>query len=167
MHTTYSKEMSAKMSLSIKERLVSQHKGIEPILGIINSKRISLRPDAEKWNIHDNVAHLVRYQQVYIERVQQTLEEEEPFFGQYSADNDGDFEYWRSTDMAHLLEQLEADRRVLYDLLISLSEGQNNRLAMHKKYGSHNIIQWTEFFLLHEAHHILTIFKLAYDIEMK
>jgi hypothetical protein len=38
--------------------------------------------------------------------------------------------------------------------------------AVHKKYGALTIMEWTEFFLLHEAHHIFTIFQLMHDTEL-
>ena len=155
------------MSPSIKHRLETQHQSVETIVSSISSKRILLRPAPEKWNIHDIVAHLVRYHQIFIERVQKTLDEEEPFFEPYLADNDGDFEYWRTNDMDHLLRQLNIDRTALYEIIINLTDEEQRRVAMHKKYGSHNIIQWIDFFLLHEAHHIFNIFKLAFDIELK
>jgi hypothetical protein len=155
------------VSSSIKNRLEIQYQTIEKIISSINSKRIELRPLEQNWNIHDIVAHLVRYQQVYIDRVQKTLEEEEPFFEEYKADNDSDFEYWCSTDMEHLLKQLALDRKVLIDMIMKLTPQQQSRIAMHKKFGSHKIMEWMEFFLLHEANHMYTIFKLAYDIEIK
>ena len=165
--SSHPKKSAMNLSSSMQCRLETQYQSIETILSTINNKRIELKPAPDKWNIHDNVAHLVRYQQIHLERFQQTLQEEEPFFGRYNAEGDSDFEYWRSTDMAHLLEQMTIDRKVFLGIITDLITEQSNRLAMHKKYGSHNIIQWTEFFLLHEAHHIFTIFKLAYDIEMK
>ncbi len=153
------------ISPSIKNRLETQHETIDRIIATINNKRVELQPDENKWSIKDIIAHLVRYQQVYIERINLTLEEEAPFFPRYIAENDGDFEYWRTNDVQQLLQQLAADRKIINDIIFSLTEEQCNRLAIHKKFGSHTMIQWMEFFLLHEAHHILAIFKLAYDIE--
>ncbi len=155
------------VSSSIQHRLETQHEAIEQIIASINNNRMELRPEPGKWSIKEIIAHLVRYQQVYIERINNTLEEEVPFFQQYIAENDGDFEYWCTNDAEQLLQQLYADRKAINDIIFNLNKEQCNRLAIHKKYGSHTIIQWMEFFLLHEAHHILAIFKLAFDIEIK
>ena len=33
-------------------------------------------------------------------------------------------------------------------------------IGHHPKYGALTLVEWTEFFLLHEAHHLFTLFKL-------
>ncbi len=151
----------------IAQRLETQLQSLQQILSAINIKRTELREEPNRWNIHELVAHLVAYQQMYSDRVVQTLEEEVPFFLKYDADSDSDYAYYKTSDLEHLLSQLISDRQKLTKLIGALTDEQLNRIAMHKKFGSHNIIQWTEFFLLHEAHHIYRIFQLAYDIELK
>jgi hypothetical protein len=42
-----------------------------------------------------------------------------------------------------------------------ISETELNKTGTHPVYGNLNILKWIEFFLLHEAHHLLTIFQLA------
>jgi HPt (histidine-containing phosphotransfer) domain-containing protein len=151
----------------IANRLENQLHSLQQILSDINNKRTKLRENADKWNIHEIVAHLLAYQQMYTDRVIQTLEEEVPFFVKYDAATDSDYEYYKTSDLEHLVSQLISERQKLTKLIGSLTDEQLNRIAMHKKYGSHNVLQWTEFFLLHEAHHIYRIFQLAYDIELK
>src|SRR5665213_1886215 len=149
----------------LANKLETQLQSLQQILATINSKRTELREEPDQWNIHEIVAHLVAYQQMYTDRVIQALEEEAPFFVKYDADTDPDYAYYKTSDVAHLLSQLVSDRQKLTKLIGTLTDEQLNRIAMHKKFGSHNILQWTEFFLLHEAHHIYRIFQLAYDIE--
>jgi hypothetical protein len=36
-----------------------------------------------------------------------------------------------------------------------------DKTGHHPVFGEMNLIQWLNFFLLHEAHHLFTIFKLA------
>jgi hypothetical protein len=59
---------------------------------------------------------------------------------------------------------LDKDRKAIFQLVCSIPEEKLARTGIHKKYGRLTILQWTEFFLLHEAHHIFTIFKLANGI---
>jgi hypothetical protein len=155
-----------KIYLSIIDRLRTQHQAVENILSSLDASRRLMRPHPNKWNIHDNIAHLTRYQQVFIERINQILLKEEPFFGRYVADEDPGFEACRISNTTTLLQQLNADRKSIYDLITMLTDLQVNRIGIHKKYGRLNIIQWTEFFLLHETHHIFTIFQLAHDTEL-
>jgi len=151
---------------SLTDRLKTQHQAIENILSSIDSGRLLVKPQPDKWNIHDNLAHLARYQPVFIDRINQILGTDEPFFARYKAEDDPEFEYWRDLDIETLMKQLNEDRADIYELITNLTDSQLDRIGVHKKYGSLNIVQWTEFFLLHEAHHIYTIFQLAYDIEI-
>ena len=150
---------------SITSRLEMQLESIKVILLTINSKQLDWKKSPGKWNIHETIAHLVCYQQMFTERVVQALTEEVPFFAKYDAEMDADFQHWCTDDTQHFISQLFSDREKLVKLISKLNNEDANRIAMHKKYGSHNIVLWVEFFLLHEAHHIYQIFRLAYDIE--
>lgn len=149
---------------ALTDRLKSQHEAIATILSSVDPGRLLIRPQPDKWNIHDNLAHLARYQPIFIDRIRKILEEDEPFFARYSAEEDAEFEYWRELDDETLMKQINIDRKDIVDLISDLSEEELNRIGVHIKYGSLTILQWTEFFLLHEAHHIFTIFQLAYAI---
>jgi hypothetical protein len=46
-----------------------------------------------------------------------------------------------------------------------LSPDKLDRTGIHPKYGKLNIIDWTEFFLLHEAHHLFAIFQLTHTLK--
>lgn len=153
--------------LSLTERLKTQHRAIENIVSTIDTDRILVRPLPNKWNIHDNIAHLVRYQPIFIERINEILITENPSFGRYNADEDPEFENCRTLDIATLFIRLNADRKTIYDLITTLNNTQLNKVGIHKKFGSLTIIEWTEFFLLHEAHHIFTIFQLAHNTELQ
>jgi hypothetical protein len=155
-----------KMYESLSDRLRSQHHAIEPILLPLEPARLLLRPQPGKWNILDNVAHLGRYQPVFIDRINQILLQQEPSFGRYKAEEDPEFESWRSLPIATLLRQINNDRTAIYALITNLTDAAQCRTGVHKKFGRLTVLQWTEFFLLHEAHHIYTIFQLANDAEL-
>jgi len=151
---------------SLIDRLKTQHEAIKNILSTIDNSRLLIRPQPNKWNIHDNIAHLTRYQPVFIDRINKILLEEDPFFGRYSAEEDPKFDICRTLNVETLIQKLNVDRKSIYDLITTLTDIQINRTGIHKKYGRLNIIQWTEFFLLHESHHIFTVFQLAHDTEL-
>jgi len=50
-------------------------------------------------------------------------------------------------------------------LLSGLKESGLSRIGMHPKYGRLTILKWAEFFVLHEAHHLFTIFQLVNSTE--
>jgi hypothetical protein len=146
--------------------LNTQHLSIEHILSTTPPERLVVRPQPGKWNIHDNIAHLTSYQPVFIDRIHQILIQENPYFGRYVADVDPAFENCRSLNIDLLINQLNSDRKYIYNLVTTLSEPELSRTGIHPKFGSLNIIGWAEFFLLHEAHHIFTIFQLAHNTEL-
>lgn len=146
---------------SIVVRLKTQHEAIEPIISVVDKEGLYIRPEPGKWNIHDNIAHLARYQLIYIERVNTILSRHTPFFDRYRAEDDLEFETWRAWETEELIRRLKIDRPSIFQLVTGLSEPDLNRVGIHAKFGMLTIVEWTEFFLLHEAHHLYTIFQLA------
>lgn len=146
---------------SLIERLQTQHLAIEPIISAADEEKYQHRPATGKWNIHDNMAHLARYQQVFRARLQQIISTNNPAFGRYRAEDDPNFESWQLFQKNELLSTLHNDRNELVSWMLNFNEAQLERTATHPKFGKMNIITWTEFFLLHEAHHLYTIFQLA------
>lgn len=148
---------------SLIDRLRTQHQAIDHILAPLSTARLQLRPQPGKWNILENLAHLGRYQLVFVERIEQILLTEDPSFGRYVAEEDPEFENWKSMDLPTLLRQIENDRKAIYSLITNLTDAAQYRTGIHRKFGRLTVLQWTEFFLLHEAHHMFTIFQLATD----
>ena len=146
---------------SLKSRLKDQHTSLAVLITDLDNNKLSYRPEPGKWNIHDNIVHLTVYQPIFINRINTILEKDKPTFNPYRADDDPVFLTSREWDMKDLLNRLNSDREQLYRLIINLSEQELERTGIHLRYGTLTIIQWTEFFLLHEAHHQFTIFKLA------
>jgi uncharacterized damage-inducible protein DinB len=153
-----------KLSPALLTRLHHQHEAISDIIAAKPAAALMQTPAPGKWSAHDNIAHLAVYQPVFIGRMQQVLATEQPVFERYSADEDPAFAAGRKKDTTDLLQWLAAERTNLEILINSLSEAELARTGIHKKYGKLSIAQWTEFFLLHEAHHILTIFQRVNDI---
>src|SRR5882757_11460463 len=148
---------------SLNNRLRTQHQAIENILMPLEPARLLARPQPDKWNILENVAHLGRYQLIFIERINQILLTEEPSFGRYIAEEDPEFESWKPLPVDTLLRQIQTDRNTIYSLITNLTDAAQCRTGIHKKFGRLTVLQWAEFFLLHEAHHLYTIFQLAND----
>jgi len=148
---------------SLYDRLKNQHESIEHIISITEANRLSSYPSSEKWTIKDNVAHLARYQPIFLERINTILKNDSPIFERYNAEQDFEFINWRKREISDLIKTLKDDRQIIYNCLSKLSDEDLNRVGVHPKYGALTLIQWIEFFLLHEAHHIFTIFQIAND----
>ena len=151
---------------SLQDRLRTQHESIEKIIENVPAERLQKQPQPGKWSIKDQVAHLAKYQPVFMNRIHRIQNGEEPVFEPYNADNDAEFPQWQSWDMSTLLEKLHADRERINIMVNELSCTQSGKTGTHKKFGTMNLVQWTEFFLLHESHHIYSIFQLSNDTSL-
>ncbi len=56
-------------------------------------------------------------------------------------------------------------RREMSSGRFSIKEKDLERTGTHPVFGTMNIAQWLNFFLLHEAQHLFTIFKLAAELK--
>ena len=142
-------------------RLKTQHLAVAEIVKHIDEQRLNHHPEPGKWSIKDNIAHLVSYQPVFIGRVHQMLKGDTPTFSAYRADNEADFIEAQGLSLADLLSKLNGNRRQILELITNLPDDQLSLKGTHPKYGTLMITEWTEFFLLHEAHHLFTMFRLA------
>jgi hypothetical protein len=148
---------------SLSERLKNQHTAIAPIIAKLDDRHLHFHPEPGKWSIHDNIAHLARYQPVFLERINTILSTDEPSFGRYKAEEDSSFNIWREFSTGKLIEKLATGREAIFERITALSETELNRTGNHPAFGKLTIVEWTEFFLLHEAHHIFTIFRLSHS----
>ena len=153
-------------STTIHLRLKHQHEAIKELIANTSKERVHYHPAPGKWSIHDNITHLATYQPVFIERLKLILNEDAPAFGRYRADDDLVFEECRKFETQTIIERLHNDRKTIVELASKLSKEQLNRIGVHKKFGNLILEMWLEFFLLHEAHHLFTIFQLANDVEI-
>jgi uncharacterized damage-inducible protein DinB len=151
---------------SLKDRLKDQHKTIASIIIKLNNRQIQQQRIKGKWSIHENIAHLTRYQPVFIERIRKIIAIDEPVFEAYKAEEDDEFEIYCAFTPYELLKKLSSDREVIFHLIIHLPPDKLERRGSHPKYGKLTILEWTEFFLLHEAHHMLAIFQLAHTAKV-
>ena len=142
-------------------RLKTQHLAVAEIVKHIDEQRLNHQPEPGKWSIKDNIAHLVSYQPVFIGRIHQMLKGDTPVFNAYRADDQADFIEARGWSLENLLSKLNGNRRQILELITNLPDNQLSLTGTHLKYGTLTITEWTEFFLLHEAHHLFTMFKLA------
>ena len=148
---------------SLTERLKNQHKTIASIIIKLNNRQLNQRVNRGKWTIHENIAHLAKYQPVFLDRMRKILTNETPEFAAYKAEDDDEFEIYCAFTTYELLKKISSDREVIFHLITHLPPDKLDRTGTHPKYGKLTILEWTEFFLLHEAHHLFGIFQLAHS----
>ncbi len=117
------------------------------------------RPIPDKWSGRENLAHLARYQDMFLGRIQRILTEERPLLPRYRAEDDPDWPTWARMPVAEVLASLRALRLQFIERIEKLSDEEFLRTAVHPRFGEMNLIQWLEFFLLHEAHHLYIVMQ--------
>ena len=148
------------LSTSLSSRLEFQHQTIDELIEGYSEEQLKIRTVPDKWSAFENIAHLVSYQLVFQERIVRILLESNPSFHRYVAENDPSFSEYVQCPLKHLREILFDARHQISRQLHDLPNNQLALTGQHPLFGRLSLIQWTEFFLLHEAHHLFTIFKL-------
>jgi len=149
------------LSASVCSRLQHQHETIYDLLRGFSEEQLRQRLQNDKWSAFEQIAHLVSYQPVFMQRLQRITQETEPSFNRYVADNDPAFIRCCNGSLKELLNDLSVQRAGITKYLMTLTEPAVSKTGRHPKYGSLTISEWTEFFLLHEAHHLFNIFMLT------
>ncbi|MBD2704134.1 DinB family protein [Spirosoma sp. BT702] len=149
------------MKQSLLSRLAEQPHALNHLLFGLTEDQIQQRPQSDKWSIFENLAHLGRYQEVFLDRIQQIISNVTPRFDRYVADNDSDFAEWTRLSFQTLTERMQHERAALNAFLSILREEQLVSVGLHPAFGPMTVEGWAEFFLLHEAHHFFTILKIG------
>ena len=149
------------LSASILFRLLHQHETISELIAGFSEKQLRHAVQPGKWSAFENIAHLAAYQPNHIHRVTLILESEHPRFERYVAENDPLFYSCLKKSLPELLDDINNKRSIMIDLLTGLTEKQLKLIGLHARYGPMTVSQWMDFFLLHEAHHLWTIWQLT------
>lgn len=152
------------LPVSTLERLHHQPDTLLHLLDEVEAALLPQRPPNGKWSILENLAHLGRYQEVFLARLETLLHHDNPTFPRYSADQDPEFAPWAALSFEDVRNAFHQGRQPLVQRLISLTPAEYTRTATHPVYGRLHVVGWAEFFLLHEAHHLFTILRLLGEL---
>jgi uncharacterized damage-inducible protein DinB len=150
---------------SISTRLEYQHKSLLDIMEGLSDEQIRKQVHSGKWSIFENIVHLQTYQHAFMARVRKILDEETPVFTAYTAEADPLFHDNCSKSSREVMQDLLTIRKELSNGILSFKETDLAKEGQHPAYGKMNLLQWLNFFLLHEAHHLFTIFKLGAELK--
>lgn len=120
----------------------------------VSPDTLARRAVPDKWSALEHLAHLARYHQVFLARVERILTEQRPSFPRYRAEEDPEWPRWTSMPPQQLLTTLSGLRTKLMARLRSLNEEDFSRTGIHSKIGEMTLTLWLEFFLVHEGHHL-------------
>ena len=149
------------LSSSAQSRLKNQHENLQDLIKGLSEAQLRERVNPDKWSAFEQIAHLTAYQPLFLQRLQLIAGKDNPLFERYVADNDPLFHQCMQYPLKELLEDLATQRFLINNHIAQLSETTLRREGIHPLYGSFSINQWTDFFLLHEAHHLFSTFMLT------
>ena len=151
-------------SKSMLSRLQYQHETIGELIAGLTEERLRRRINPDKWSAFENIAHLAAYQPVFISRLEKILQGPSPTFDRYVGENDPLFPAALERSLPDLLMDIQGRRAGIIDLLTGMDKTALKNTGRHPRYGLLTVTQWTEFFLLHEAHHLFTLFILVQEL---
>lgn len=138
-------------------RLETQLEVIPLLLTGAASEAIMARPASGQWSAHENLAHLARHHDVFLERLHRILGESAPQLGRYRAEEDSAWPEWSCLSVEEVLIRLKVLRGEIIRLVKGLSQAEESRVGIHPLFGEMSLALWVEFFLLHEAHHLYVV----------
>jgi hypothetical protein len=152
------------LTTTYSTRLQLQHKSLIDIIDGLGEQQIRIRTDPAKWSIFENIAHLQTYQHVFNKRVKRILEEDNPVFERYVPDTDPCFIDNCGKSFREVMADYITVRKKMSNGELGLKEENMGRTGMHPAFGKLSLLQWLSFFLLHESHHLYTIFRQAAEL---
>ena len=138
-------------------RLETQLEVIPVLMSGTAPEAVLIRPRSGKWSAHENLAHLARHHEVFLDRLNRMLAENTPELGRYRAEDDSAWPEWSCLPTEEVLSRLTALRAEIVRFIRELSEEETNRAGIHPLFGEMSLSRWVEFFLLHEAHHLYVV----------
>jgi uncharacterized damage-inducible protein DinB len=138
----------------VLQRLATQLDAIPALLGDLAPAELVRRPIPDGWSAHENLAHLGRYHEVFLERTARILAEERPHLPRYRAEDDPQAPAWMALPTVEVLKRTRALRKRLAAVVGGCSDAQLAREGIHPTFGALTLAQWLDFFLVHEAHHL-------------
>ncbi len=147
------------LSASTMTRLETQLGSLELLLGGVSPQALERRPAPGKWSAHDNLAHLARYHEVFLERLRQILAQDAPRLGLYRAESDPEWPNWTGHSTEEILTRMKALRGELIEGVKKLTPEQLRRTGVHPSFGEMTIPMWLELFLDHEGHHLYVVLQ--------
>ncbi len=145
-------------------RLQLQHQSLDLLIAGFSDSQLRRQVITGKWSVFENIVHLATYQHTFLKRMGIILQEDTPTFTRYAAETDPLFHDNLTHGTAAIRQDLSLTREGIIAMLKGLNEKELKRVGVHPAFGPMSMLQWTEFFLLHEAHHLFTIFKLAAEL---
>ena len=136
------------------QRLRDQADDVRRLVAGLDEESLAKRTVADKWSLKELVAHVLKVQRVFSERLETMLAQDNPTMVSYSADNDPGFEKMAARPGEETVAAYLAERERHVDRLEDLSPPEWHRVATHPDFPHYDVHFQTDYLAHHEAHHI-------------
>ncbi len=144
----------------LSTRMQYQHKALVDIIDGLTIENVRRQVVSGKWSIFENIVHLQTYQHLFLHRIDEIINNENPEFKRYTAESDTVFLENCEKTTREIMHDMIVTRKVMAAKVMALPDSVLLRKGIHPIFGTMTILQWINFFLLHEAHHLFAIIKL-------
>lgn len=137
--------------------LAATPKVLEHLLRDLSEAEADFTPDAVRFTIREVAAHLSDWDVIFLERMQRTRDEDEPFLrdsdeGQLAIEND-----YAGADVGKQLCLFRQRRALLCDFANEVSTQQWQRFCQHQRVGRLTLEALVTLIPLHDAYHLRQI----------
>ncbi|MEL6658701.1 MAG: DinB family protein [Bacteroidota bacterium] len=142
----------------LTQRAQVQARDLNVILGAHLQSQVDSQPIPNKWSFNEQLVHLTRYARHFTQRIK-AMQEGTILLPRYVENED---DSWREECLLPVDTILSNYWVVRQAVISQLSIRHNwNFGAKHPKLGYLMFLEWMEFFLQHEGHHVYTLFKMS------
>jgi len=152
---------------SITTRMQYQHKSLVDLIDGLTEEQLRRNILPGKWSIFENIVHLQTYQHTFCDRIKRMIAEDNPSFERYTAESDPAFLDNCHKSLREIMQDFIGLRKEMATRSKTYLEDFGDRTGTHPVFGPLTIGGWMNFFLLHEAHHLFTIFRLAAALRLE
>jgi hypothetical protein len=140
-------------------RLRQQAEDVSRMTTGLDEASLAKRTVPDKWSLKELVCHLDRVQQVFEERVEALLAQDNPSIVIYDPEGDKEFEEMVSRPSRNSLAAFLQSREKFADRLEKLSPAEWHRTGRHPEYPHYDVHFQIEYMVHHEAHHIYQMYQ--------
>ena len=145
--------------LKLVDRLRRQAAEVRRLTRGLDETQLATPTVPGKWSLKELVCHLRRMEQVFGDRFDKLLTEENPKIAPYTPDGDTASLAFQEQQTENVLDDYLREREALCRRLEALSPADWHRKGQHPEFADYDIHFQAEYMAHHEAHHIYQLFQ--------
>jgi hypothetical protein len=145
--------------LKLVDRLRRQAAEVKRLTQGLDEPALATRTVPGKWSLKELVCHFRRMEEIFGERFNRLLTEDNPSVIPYTPDGDEAFLNLAEQSTENVLEDYLCEREALCRRLESLTPADWHRKGRHPEFEHYDVHFQTEYMAHHEAHHIYQLFQ--------